>query len=137
MKTPKNQNTLVFSCSGCSSAAQMANSIALSIDRQGMAEMSCLAGVAAGVEPFVSQARDAGTIVAIDGCSLGCAGKCLKKEGLVSFLHYDLSRYGVKQDLHRDFSAPEAEAIQAEIIQDIRLQGAQEEVFLRRASYAI
>ena len=36
---------ILYSCSGCSSAAQMANHIAVYIDRQGIAEMSCIAGV--------------------------------------------------------------------------------------------
>lgn len=36
---------LVYSCSGCSSAAQMANHLAVQLDRTGLAEMSCIAGV--------------------------------------------------------------------------------------------
>ena len=40
---------LVYSCSGCSSAAQMANHLALRLDRAGAAEMSCIAGVGGGV----------------------------------------------------------------------------------------
>lgn len=34
------QLPLVYSCSGCSSAAQMANYLAVSLDRRGLAEMS-------------------------------------------------------------------------------------------------
>lgn len=36
---------IVYSCSGCSSAAQLANYLALRLDRSGSAEMSCIAGV--------------------------------------------------------------------------------------------
>ena len=36
---------LVYSCSGCSNAAQMANQMALWLDCEGEAEMSCIAGV--------------------------------------------------------------------------------------------
>lgn len=36
---------LVYSCSGCSSAAQMANYMAIQLDKRGDAEMSCIAGV--------------------------------------------------------------------------------------------
>jgi uncharacterized metal-binding protein len=39
------EKPLVYSCPGCSSAAQMANYIALELDRRGVAEMSCIAGV--------------------------------------------------------------------------------------------
>ena len=44
---------LVYSCSGCSSAAQMANYLALQLDRQGEAEMSCIAGVGGNVKNFL------------------------------------------------------------------------------------
>lgn len=36
---------LVYSCSGCSNVAQLANRIAVRMDRTGVAEMSCIAGV--------------------------------------------------------------------------------------------
>ena len=48
---------LVYSCSGCSSAAQMANHLALRLDRAGVAEMSCIAGVGGGVAGLVRTAR--------------------------------------------------------------------------------
>jgi uncharacterized metal-binding protein len=41
----KSELPLVYSCSGCSSAAQMANSIALRLDREGHAEMSCISEI--------------------------------------------------------------------------------------------
>ena len=48
---------LVYSCSGCSSAAQMANQLAIRLDREGLAEMSCIAGVGGGVPGLVKTAR--------------------------------------------------------------------------------
>lgn len=36
---------LVYACSGCSNAAQLANHFALRLTRAGLAEMSCIAGV--------------------------------------------------------------------------------------------
>jgi len=43
----KNRNDLplVYSCSGCSNIAQLANQIAIEQDRDHVAEMSCIAGV--------------------------------------------------------------------------------------------
>ena len=48
---------LVYSCSGCSSAAQLANHVALQLDREGLAEMSCIAGVGGDVPSLVRLAR--------------------------------------------------------------------------------
>src|SRR6516164_4539372 len=47
---------LVYSCSGCSSAAQMANYFAVQLDRSGIAEMSCIAGVGGNVKKLVKTA---------------------------------------------------------------------------------
>ncbi|MCC6353379.1 MAG: hypothetical protein IT577_05805, partial [Verrucomicrobiae bacterium] len=44
---------LVYSCSGASSAAQMANHLAIRLDRMGVAEMSCAAGLGGDVGPLV------------------------------------------------------------------------------------
>src|SRR6218665_1715499 len=67
---------LVYACSGCSSAAQLANHLALRLDREGVAEMSCIAGVGGNVRSLVRRAREAAAhgraIIAIDGCILAC-----------------------------------------------------------------
>jgi uncharacterized metal-binding protein len=48
-----NTKPLVYSCSGCSSAAQMANYLAIQLDRLNLAEMSCIAGVGGNVKKLV------------------------------------------------------------------------------------
>ena len=61
---------LVYSCSGCSSAAQMANYLAIRMDRKGIAEMSCIAGVGGNVKKLVKTAQSGRKIIVIDGCPL-------------------------------------------------------------------
>ena len=100
---------LVYSCSGCSSAAQMANRLALRLAREGVAEMSCIAGVGGGVPGLVRTARSGRKILAIDGCVLACARACLAREGVVPDRHLVLSDYGVKKRKHADFDAREAD----------------------------
>lgn len=119
--------TIVYSCSGCSSAAQMANHLALQLDRKGAARMSCIAGIGGGVEPLVKMARQARTIICIDGCPLRCAAKCLQREGLASTIHYDLSHFGVAKEYHRDFDLQEADLVEFRILQDLRFR---EETFV-------
>jgi uncharacterized metal-binding protein len=58
---------LVYSCSGCSDIAQMANQIAVKLDREKIAEMSCVAGY---VKPLVKKAQSGKPIIVIDGCPL-------------------------------------------------------------------
>ena len=104
---------LVYSCSGCSSAAQMANDLALKLDREGVAEMSCIAGVGGGVTGLVRTAQSGRRILALDGCVLKCASACLANAGVVADTHLVLSDYGVKKRKHADFDPLEAQQVYA------------------------
>ncbi len=106
----KGKLPLVYSCSGASSAAQMANHIAVKLDRLKVAEMSCIAGVGGDVKPLVRTAKSGRPIIALDGCPLHCAAQILKRQGLKADKHYDLSKMGVKKKYHEDFDPQEAEA---------------------------
>ena len=63
---------LVFACSGCSNAGQLAGQVALQLDRRGVAEMSCLAGIGAAKPLFLKKLRDREVWV-IDGCPINCS----------------------------------------------------------------
>ena len=102
---------LVYSCSGCSSAAQMANDLALKLDREGVAEMSCIAGVGGGVTGLVRTAQSGRRILALDGCVLKCVSACLANAGVVADTHLVLSDYGVKKRKHADFDPVEAQQV--------------------------
>lgn len=115
----RNDLPLVYSCSGCSSAAQLANAIALRLDRDGAAEWSCIAGVGGNVKPLVKLARSGREIIAIDGCALACAKQCLAQQGVDPTRHYSLQEYGVRKQAHADFDAGEAAYLSAMIAAEI------------------
>lgn len=104
---------LVYACSGCSSAAQMANHLALKLDREGIAEMSCIAGVGGGVTGLVRTAQSGRRILALDGCVLKCVSACLANAGVVADTHLVLSGHGVKKRQHVDFDPAEAQRVYA------------------------
>jgi uncharacterized metal-binding protein len=108
---------LVYSCSGCSSAAQMANQMALWLDRSGDAEMSCIAGVGGGVEGLVRTARSGRPILAIDGCVLACARACLARVGVEPDQHVLLSEHGVRKRRHAGFDEAQARELYAGVVQ--------------------
>jgi uncharacterized metal-binding protein len=107
---------LVYSCSGCSSAAQMANQLALWLDREGEAEMSCIAGVGGGVAGLVRTARTGRPILALDGCILHCVKACLANAGVSADLHVPLSEHGVKKRRHADFDPEQARAVHLQVV---------------------
>ena len=102
---------LVYSCSGCSSAAQMANHVALRLDREGEAEMSCIAGVGGNVPNLVKIARSGRPILALDGCALECTRASLAERGVQPAVHLLLNEQGVKKRYASDFDAAEAEQV--------------------------
>lgn len=63
---------LLFACSGCSNAGQLANDLAVELNRRGIAEMSCLAGVGAGKPHFLKQLAEREVWI-IDGCAIECS----------------------------------------------------------------
>lgn len=88
---------VVYSCSGCSNLARMAHDIALNMDSDGIAEMSCISGVIGKVGPVAAIAHSDRTIIAIDGCSLGCTKSCLDTCDLKADHYYDLSEFGFEK----------------------------------------
>lgn len=106
---------LVYSCSGCSDAAQLANHLAVRLDRAGLAEMSCIAGVGGGVQNLVRKAREAAEsgrkILALDGCVLACTRACLGAQGLTPSQHLRLHEMGVRKHYHADFDAGQADQL--------------------------
>lgn len=109
---------LVYSCSGASSAAQMANHIAVKLDRLKVAEMSCIAGVGGDVKPLVRTATSGRPIIALDGCPLHCAAQILKRHGLTADKHYDLSKMGVSKKKHEDFDPKQAAEVLQRIVEE-------------------
>lgn len=108
MKNTIDQKPLVYSCSGCSSAAQMTNYLAVQLDRRGIAEMSCIAGVGGNIKNIVRTAKSERNIIVIDGCPLACSKSCLVNHGVNPDLHFELTSYGVKKKYHEDFDMNEA-----------------------------
>lgn len=119
----KSKLPLVYACSGASSAAQMANHLAVKLDRLKVAEMSCIAGLGGDVKPLVQTAKSGRPIIAMDGCPLHCAAKILARHGLRADKHLDLSELGVKKRKHEDFDPEEAARVLQWILDDPEFPG--------------
>jgi uncharacterized metal-binding protein len=119
---PKNHHALplVYSCSGCSNIAQLANQVAIELDRDRVAQMSCIAGVGGSVVSLLKIAQSAQTIISLDGCPLHCVKSCLAQHNIESTHHYTLTDYGVKKKYHMDFAPTDVSAIKDRVINDIK-----------------
>lgn len=82
------------------------------MDRTGVAEMSCIAGLGGDVKPLVRTARQAAEsgrrIVVLDGCPLQCARHTMARHEIEPDLHWDLSLYCVPKRKGEDFAPSDA-----------------------------
>ena len=111
---------LVYSCSGCSNVAQLANNLALRLDRQGLAEMSCIAGVGGHVAALVNKAKSGRRIVALDGCPLQCVSGCLAQHAIQPDIHLILSESGLRKRYGEDCSNAEQDALFSQLQQQLQ-----------------
>lgn len=88
---------IVYACSGCSDAGELADRIARQLGRNGSAEMSCLAGIGGRVKSILSKGEKAQRILVIDGCPLNCARKTLELAGIKQFHHMGLHELGMRK----------------------------------------
>lgn len=95
--SPGNPATVVYACSGCSDAGELADRIARQLTRAGAARMSCLAGIGGRVKSLVMTAEKAERILVIDGCPLNCARHTLRLAGFQNFDHLELHKIGMRK----------------------------------------
>lgn len=131
MSRVSQDHPLVYACSGCSSAAQLANHVALQLDRRGVAEMSCIAGVGGDVPHLLKIVRSGRPIVALDGCPLVCVKSTLARHGMAAEQHYQLQQYGVKKCMHADFDPVQAAMVLERVQADLMAQPASERCRVR------
>jgi uncharacterized metal-binding protein len=120
MSTRNTHFPIVYSCSGCSSAAQLANHVALQLDRRGIAEMSCISGIGGDVPSLVKLAKSGRPVIALDGCPLACARQCLARHEVRPNHYHQLSEYGVKKKYHIDFDLEQAEEILQRVVSSLQ-----------------
>ena len=94
---PAEKAVVVYACSGCSDAGEIADRIARQLNREGAAQMSCLAGIGGRVKSLLLKAANAKRILAVDGCPLNCAAHTLKLAGFQKFEHLELHKIGIRK----------------------------------------
>lgn len=109
----------IYSCSGCSNLAQMANSIAVKLHRERIATMSCIAGVGGDVASLVKVAHEAEQIIALDGCPLACVEKCLSRHGIRSDEHIVLTDLNLSKKIYEEASDVELDTTYNYVLQKI------------------
>lgn len=78
------KKVLLYACSGGANVAEASDLACRYLVGEGLGSMFCLAGIAAGIESMVEQARSADLNLVIDGCGMDCARRIFEKAGLAN-----------------------------------------------------
>jgi uncharacterized metal-binding protein len=93
---------MFLTCSGGSNVGQLSNHAAVELTQEGFGKMSCLAGIGGQLSGLVQSARDVPSMVAIDGCSVGCAKACLQNAGVPMQRYLVLTDFDIEKN--KDFN---------------------------------
>ena len=120
-KPPATKRIIIYACSGCSDAGELADRTARVLSHQKRGEMSCLAGIGGRVKSLMMKAEKSDHIVAIDGCPLNCARHTLEQAGFQTLHHLELHKLGLRKGSCAPTEERLALAVQAgaELIQTI------------------
>ena len=83
--------------------AQLANHVAVTIDRSGLGEMSCIAGIGGEVPSLLDRARSGRPILALDGCHMHCTKHSLARADISPDLHFTLTDFDLDKRYGQDF----------------------------------
>ena len=118
LKNHPKAKPVIYSCSGCSNVAQLANRLAVTLDRDGLAEMSCIAGVGGHVKSLVRKAQQSKVIIALDGCQLRCVKRCLQQHGIKANSHFTLTDFKLQKQHGTDCDDEDFNRIRAVVLSD-------------------
>ena len=98
---------MILACSGGSNVGQLSNRAAVELTREGFGKMFCLAGIGGQLSGFVQSARDVAQMVAIEGCSVGCAKACLENSNVPLTNYLVLTDLGIEKNKDFDLKPEE------------------------------
>ena len=108
---------LIYSCSGSSNVAQLSNYIAVRLDRLGIAEMSCIAGVGGDVKALVKKATAGRPVIVVDGCPLTCCEQVLRAKGVEPRRTIRLHERGLKKRQHVDYIVEACQQVFGQVLE--------------------
>jgi uncharacterized metal-binding protein len=91
-------DTLLLPCAGPCNVGQLSLQAAVALTDRGFGRVFALAGIAAGIESFVSEARSSKVLVAIDGCSTACTRRIIEQNGIACRNHLVITDLGIDRD---------------------------------------
>jgi uncharacterized metal-binding protein len=100
-------NVAIFPCVGAANVGQLSNRIAIELEKQGIGNLMCTAGIGARAPGLMKSAEASDRIIAINGCPVNCASKTLELAGFKVDRQIVISELGIKKSKEKDLKDQE------------------------------
>ncbi len=108
---------IVYACSGASNLGQLANEIAVELDRLGVADLACLADV--GANDGKGRKDEPKRVIAISGCAKGCCAPMLERHGVEVSRSVSLAERGIAKAKHVLVDPGEGERVLGQVLAEL------------------
>jgi uncharacterized metal-binding protein len=104
---------MLLPCSGGSNVGQLANRAAVELTMAGFGKIFCLAGIGGRLSGFVQSAKDAESVIVIDGCETGCGKAILQGAGITlpRHKHIVITEYDIEKTKDFNLDAEELDMV--------------------------
>lgn len=100
-------NVAIYPCVGAANVGQLSNRIAIELEKQGIGNLMCTAGIGARAPGLMKSAEASDRVIAINGCPVNCASKTLELAGFEVDKHIIISELGIKKSKEKDLKDQE------------------------------
>lgn len=105
------QKTMILACSGASNVGQLSNQAAVELTREGFGQMFCLAAIGAHLPKFVNYAQKVPSMVAIDGCAVGCIRAILEHAEVPLQNYVVITELGIEKNMNSSLGKADIEKV--------------------------
>ncbi len=90
------ETNLVYACSGAANTGLLADQVMRTLNREGVADSTCLAAMGADLSGFLESARNATRNIVLDGCKVSCGKRIFEKNG-IPYTQFVMTDFGVEK----------------------------------------
>ena len=87
---------LVYACSGAANTGLLADQVMRTLNREKIADSTCLAAMGADLSGFLESARNATRNIVLDGCKVSCGKRIFEKNG-IPYTQFVMTDFGVEK----------------------------------------
>jgi len=105
------EKRIIIPCSGQANTGQITNLAAIQLTEEGFGSIACVALLATGAEGLLSGAKNADTVVILDGCPMLCATKIAEAQGVPVGQHLIVTGLGIAKGPSKSYTEDDIETV--------------------------